>query len=423
MQPETQGGELSGARVLLVGFPQEEQARFEEAIGSWGAAPIAAAGIEDGVQRMITDISLARPYHSVLLFAGANGDEMRLLKRFRRTAPDPAPPAVLCVENHAEASRFSALSAGFRAVLALPFDKRQLFNALHSVTAGEDLRGDVVRLEDYARRGGAARKLKVLVADDNPTNREVLGKILERGGHDVTVVEDGEQALDAMELDRFDVVLLDRNMPGLGGLETLQTIRLTTRGRERLPVAVLSADVTPEARREALEAGADAFLAKPIEAMRLLEQVHELAGLGKLAARQLEAPQRAAPAAARGHADVPVVDCETLARLEELGSASSFMEKLISVFIADNVALLVKMESAVAARNFAEFRNLLHAMKGAVASMGAERLTRLCSSIYADSDSELRLRSSALVASLGVEFDAVRMELESYLREKRHSAG
>ena len=63
-----------------------------------------------------------------------------------------------------------------------------------------------------ARRG----KLRVLVADDNPTNREVLGKILERGGHSVTLVTDGEQALDALERERLDIVLLDRNMPGPG---------------------------------------------------------------------------------------------------------------------------------------------------------------------------------------------------------------
>ena len=71
--------------------------------------------------------------------------------------------------------RFAALSAGFGAVLEMPFDKRQLFNVLHSVTAGEEAREGVVRLQDYARRGGGAKGLHVLVADDNPTNREVLG--------------------------------------------------------------------------------------------------------------------------------------------------------------------------------------------------------------------------------------------------------
>jgi hypothetical protein len=62
-------------------------------------------------------------------------------------------------------------------------------------------------------------------------------------------------------------------------------------------------------------------------------------------------------------------------------------------------------------------------MKGAVASMGAERLTNLCSSIYADSDAELRLRANGLVGMLSEEFESVRRELERYLRERVHSAG
>ena len=80
-------------------------------------------------------------------------------------------------------------------------------------------------------------------------------KILERGGHSATLVNDGEQVLDALEREHHDAVLLDRNMPGLGGIATVQAIRLLTGGTDRLPVVMLSADVTPEAKREALEAG------------------------------------------------------------------------------------------------------------------------------------------------------------------------
>src|SRR6185436_10379026 len=95
-------------------------------------------------------------------------------------------------------------------------------------------------------------------------------------------------ALDALERETFDVVLLDRNMPGMGGMETLQAIRLLTQGRERLPIAMLSADVTPEAKREALEAGFDAFLAKPIEAVRLLDEVQALNASRPEGARRAE---------------------------------------------------------------------------------------------------------------------------------------
>ena len=424
-QPERAGsglGELAGVRVMLIGFPAPEREPVEQALAGWGAVPVNVASVEEGAARLVSEISLAKPYHSALVY-GADGD-MKKAQRFRRAAPEPAPPAVLAVPRAAAAARFEALSAGFAAVLELPIDKRQLFNVLHSVAAGDDLREGVVRLQDYARRDGSARKLRILVADDNPTNREVIGKILERGGHSAMLVENGEQALDAVERERYDVVLLDRNMPGIGGVEALQAIRLMTRGRERLPVAILSADVTPEAKREAQEAGVDAFLPKPIEAVRLLREVQGLAAAREAGRDEAHAADGAVPVrSAHATPSAPaVVNTETLSHLEDLGSTPGFVEKLIGVFLTDNAALLPRIEQALAGRNFHEFRSLVHALKGSSASMGTDRLTRACGGLSQLSDAELRLQSPGLLRGLQEELAAARAQLEGYVRERQKSA-
>jgi two-component system sensor histidine kinase RpfC len=417
-RPGAGSGELAGARILLAGFPAGHRDALETALAGWGATPVCAATVEEGISRLVAEISLAKPYHSAILYAA--GDYLKLAQRFRRGAPSPAPATVLAVARDADIPRFEALSAGFSAVLELPFDKRQLFNVLHSVSAGGEVQEGVVRLRDYARRGPAARRLRILAADDNPTNREVIGKILERGGHSVTLVNDGEQALDAAENGQFDVVLLDRNMPGIGGIEALQALRLMTRGRERLPLIMLSADVSIDAKREAFEAGADAFLGKPIEALRLLEEVQALATHNTEPARTLaEAPQPARPA----NAPVEVINVETLGHLEELGSSPGFVEKLVGVFLADGGSLLQRIEQSLAARNYGEFRSLLHAMKGSCASMGTDRLTRMCSSLGKLSDAELRLQTPGIVRSLGEELAAARAALERYLRDSQRSTG
>jgi two-component system sensor histidine kinase RpfC len=416
---EAASGDLAGARILLVGFPPQERAAMEEALGGWGAAATAVASVEDGVARLVSEISLAKPYHSALLYA--SGEDLQLAQRFRRAAPNPAPPTVLAVPRDADVRRFEVLSSGFASVLELPFDKRRLFNVLHSVAAGEEVHEGVVRLQDYARRGAASVKLRVLVADDNPTNREVIGKILERSGHAVTLVNDGEQTLYAVEADAHDLVILDRNMPGMGGMQALQALRLMTRGRERLPVIMLSADATPEAKREALAAGADVFLPKPIEALRLLDEIQRLAA-PKAApvpfpVQQIGLP-RATPAAAPA-----VVNAETLGHLEELGSSLAFVEKLIRVFLDDSSALLERIEKVLAGRDYHEFRSLVHAMKGSSASMGTDRLTGTCSSLGSLSDAELRLQTPTLLRTLSDELGAASSQLERYLLERRKSAG
>jgi HPt (histidine-containing phosphotransfer) domain-containing protein len=133
-------------------------------------------------------------------------------------------------------------------------------------------------------------------------------------------------------------------------------------------------------------------------------------------------PRAQAP---RASADgmVAVVNIETLGHLEELGSSPGFIEKLVGVFIADNATLVAKMETAVSAQAFQEFRSLLHALKGSSASMGTDRLTRLCTSLGALNDGEMRLQAPALMRSLTQELGAARGELERYIAERRRSTG
>jgi len=374
--------------------------------------------IERGVARIVAEISRERPYRSVLVYS-ADGD-LSLADRFRRAVPAPAPPVVLALPPETDVARFDALSAGFAAVLELPFDKRLLFNILHAVSAGEEVREGVIRLQDYAQQSVAGRALNVLVADDNATNREVLGRILERAGHKPKLVAGGEAALDAIEQMRYDIVLLDRNMPDMGGLEVLKALRAMYPADARVPTLIVSADVTPESRDECIKVGADGFLGKPIEASRLLIEVQRVAG----AAPSEPAPITRSRLPRVGvEGAVAVVNVETLSHLEELGSSPGFIEKLVGVYLADNATLVSKMETAVSTQAFQDFRDFLHALKGSSASMGTDRLTRLCANLGAMNDGDIRQQTPALVRSLTQELAAARAELERYVAERRRSTG
>jgi HPt (histidine-containing phosphotransfer) domain-containing protein len=118
-----------------------------------------------------------------------------------------------------------------------------------------------------------------------------------------------------------------------------------------------------------------------------------------------------------------VVNVETLQALEELGSSLAFIEKLIGVFLAESAATLERMEKALAARDYREFRSLVHAMKGSAASIGTDRLTSLCSRLGGLSDAELRLQVPALHREFVQELGAARAHLERHLAERRRSVG
>src|SRR5207237_8215350 len=115
------------------------------------------------------------------------------------------------------------------------------------------------------------RGARILVAQDKATNQRVAQRILESGGHSVTIVENGEAALDALERGGFDVALFDLSMPVVLGLEALKLYRFAA--KNPIPVLILSANVTTEVIAECQTAGASEFISKPLRASLLLDAI------------------------------------------------------------------------------------------------------------------------------------------------------
>ncbi len=133
---------------------------------------------------------------------------------------------------------------------------------------------------------GDEHHLRVLVVDDHPTNRRVVEMILDQVGAERVSVENGQEALEAFLCDRFDVVLMDIQMPVMDGLTATRTIRLHEReeARRSTPVIILSANALPEHIEAGRAAGADRHLAKPISAAALLGAIAEVASAHEQAA-------------------------------------------------------------------------------------------------------------------------------------------
>ena len=125
----------------------------------------------------------------------------------------------------------------------------------------------------------SAAGLRVLVAEDNPVNQLVVQRMLERLGHEVLVVTDGEEAVDAVHRERFDVVFMDVQMPRLDGIEAARQIRASEVDEtSRVPIVALTAHAMRGDRERTLAAGLDAYLTKPVSAQALEDVLAELRG-------------------------------------------------------------------------------------------------------------------------------------------------
>jgi len=262
-----------------------------------------------------------------------------------------------------------------------------------------------------ARRGGG---LHVLVADDNQVNRRVLEKILERAGHRSTLVGNGEEALDALAADHFDVALMDVNMPVLNGIEATKLHRFAALGQRHVPIIGLTADASPATAERCREAGMDACLTKPVEPARLAEVVEahgrpssrgEEGSAGGAAGSARVAPIASHPGFRR--AAPPPLDPQVLDSLEALGG-SDFVAGLVRDFLDDAEQTLRGLDAAAAAGDVAAFRSEVHAVRSSAANIGAKAIWAACRAAEALPAPEVRAAGPRHAAAVRSEVDRVR---------------
>jgi len=204
----------------------------------------------------------------------------------------------------------------------------------------------------------------VLVADDHAANRLLLQGVLQKAGHRVMTVEDGEVALDALVGGGFELALLDLHMPSLSGIDLLRQLRVMEAGsRARTPVVIISADATPESAQACRNAGARAFITKPFAAGRLLDAIAAILSGGD--GEEQDNPQ---PVAHTSSAEV--LDPSVLDELASLGMGKVFEADFIGQCVADARVALAKMRQTGAAGDWEQFRDHAHAMKGIAGNLG-----------------------------------------------------
>jgi len=249
-------------------------------------------------------------------------------------------------------------------------DKRLLFNAIHAAQSVIVDDTKIVTLAEYFAKQANSQGLNILIAEDNRVNQQVLEGVLEHAGHHCYLAETGEQTLDilAEKWDSIDMLILDMNMPERNGIEVIQAMQFMDTSSS-IPVIMLTADATPEAKENSMNAGADAFLTKPLNSRALLEKIAELSPDAKVSAETVDQ---------KTNSDIsPWIDKNAIHELGKLGGGDEFIQKLILCFKEDGYKHLDIIKKS-AADDYLRYRESLHALKGSSAEIGASRLSKLC---------------------------------------------
>jgi len=230
-------------------------------------------------------------------------------------------------------------------------------------------------------RSPASASLAVLLVEDNPVNRQLAVRLLEKWGHRVTAVGDGQLALDALDQQNFDLALMDMQMPVMDGIEATRLIRQREieRGKPRLPIIAMTANAMQGDREACLEAGMDDYIAKPIKTAELADKLETWAPAATPAIGRDRAPDLAAdpaPAAAPGP---DAFDYEKAACAQD----EEIVEIITPVFREAYPQDCAQLRAGLAAANADQVMRVAHSLKGTLGAFGAEPAMRRAAELEA----------------------------------------
>jgi len=290
---------------------------------------------------------------------------------------------------------FDMRGVQFAAFLHKPIKASQLYNALLSIfTEAEQARPGLKPAEAtgivFDALLGERLPLHILLAEDNTVNQRLALRLLGRRGYRADVAGNGLEVLEALQRQRYDVILMDVQMPEMDGLEATRSIHRDVPARQRPRIIAMTANAMQGDREECLAAGMDDYLTKPIQ-VKALHEALERAGLAakRRAASQplLEKPYVEAmpvPQDGKQQAEVsPALDPAVLAELRQFQAEGEpdLLQELAEAFQFETPPLLEALHAAVREQQAEPLRRAAHNLKGSSNNLGARTMAALSSEL------------------------------------------
>jgi CheY-like chemotaxis protein/HPt (histidine-containing phosphotransfer) domain-containing protein len=259
---------------------------------------------------------------------------------------------------------------GVSAYLTKPVKQSSLFDAIVNCLVCAAPIADAAQPNQRGTEQSTAatrRSLKVLLAEDSLVNQKLAVSLLKQAGHDVFVVSNGRDAVEAVEREHFDLVLMDVQMPEMDGFDATRQIRLREQGTQRhVPILAVTAHAMKGDRERCLLAGMDSYISKPIRSAELHQRIDELTAANAARPAERKAPDPVAPDPVAG-------DWDWSTALATVQGSEELLREIIEAFLEEAPRQVAAMHEALAGSDAALLRRASHTIKGAVRYFGAQQ--------------------------------------------------
>ncbi|MHB1292637.1 MAG: response regulator, partial [Sulfuricella sp.] len=359
--PVEPGIALLGLRVLIASGNADCRAILEHQLEFWQIPCATAATGEEALMRLHAAQDEDAVFNLVILDTALTDYNIITLSRLIKNDTGQAPPRLVLLAPVAlRAHKEEMIAAGMDVMLAKPVRLNKLKAALAGTV--QPVRGQ--HADSTLRPAGKiSPTARVLIVEDNPVNRKVVLYMLQKLALQTEIARNGREALEALAKSRYDLVLMDCQMPELDGFEATAAIRRRERAAhaKRIPIIAMTANAMHGDREKCLAAGMDDYLMKPLE-------LEDLEAALKIWLPQLEdnAPYTAT--------ETPPIDLEYL--YGTFNQDRKIVEELLALYLDTTPSLLERLKTAIELKDVAGAK-AAHELKGASAYIAARKMADL----------------------------------------------
>jgi CheY-like chemotaxis protein len=403
-------GRLAGLHVLIVDDVEMNRRILARQLEGFGVEVVSAGDGFAAMAELERAFHLGKPFDLVIIDQLMPDLSGEVLAQKMRATPGLAETKMVIASSAGPNSLAKATPGVIDAVLTKPVREQSLLDAFAQLFGSPGQQRLEARPSPSPSPRPAIRPLRILLAEDNKINQQLVTLLLRKAAHQVEVAENGELAVEAVRNGEYDVVLMDVQMPILDGVQATKRIRALPPPKNAVPIIALTAHAMAGAREEYLAAEMDDYLTKPIDELELLSRLNEVAdgAIGRASTVALAAP---------GCCPRAALD---LARLEMVAEvmADEELDEFIDVFVASAAERINKIQG-LDSDNLDVIGQEAHTLLGTAANLGALQLGKLAGELRAACDASDHALAKTLTQELGEALNSTSAAVLAWMHERR----
>ncbi|OQX96639.1 hypothetical protein B6I21_00445 [candidate division KSB1 bacterium 4572_119] len=405
--------QLKNKNVLIVDDNKTNRKILSTQVKKWGMISTPVANPVEALEKIKNNEAFDI---AILDMQMPEMDGLELAREIRKYKDPKQLPLVMLTSLGKKDDLDLIKELNFTSYVTKPIKQIQLYNILNEVFSGETSESEKQFRPAIDKNLAKEFPLKILLAEDNKVNQKVATRILEKMGYRADVASNGLEAIQAVERQHYDVILMDVQMPEMDGLEASRRINEKWGKKERPRIVAMTAGAMKSDREKCFAAGMDDYVKKPINLLELTEALKKAyLEKGKTENPEVHVKSDLINVTERPKNNKATIDEAVLENLKSMDESGDFLVEMINTFFDETSLIIENMRKGLESNDKELFIRSAHSLKSSSANVGAMKLSELGKELEEIGNNGGFKNSSEKIKHVEVEYERVKRALTTYV--------